>query len=66
MPKGSAAWGGVFDPAAVRMAATGGVPSLRVWDSVALRRELRELGLGWPDAELGRGFVGADASIREP
>jgi len=64
LPEGSAAWSGVFDPAAERMVTTGGLPYLRVWDFVALRRELRELGLDWLDAEPGHGFVRADGTWR--
>jgi hypothetical protein len=54
LPEVSEAWGGVFDPAAGRMATTGGFPYCRVWDFVALRRELRSLGLDWPDEAAKR------------
>ena len=60
LPEGSASGHGGFDPATGRMMTTGA--QVRVWDFVALRRELRELGLDWPDAEPGRGFIGADAN----
>lgn len=57
LPEGSAARGCVFDPSGRFMAATSSNPFLRLWDFPVLRRELRELGLDWPDAEPGRGFV---------
>ena len=61
----SVAWGGVFDPTFRLMVTTAGMAHCRVFDIVALRRELRELGLDWPDVELGRGFVGPHAALRK-
>jgi hypothetical protein len=46
------------------MVATEGLPHCRVWDFVALRRELRVLGLDWPDGKPGSGFVGVDGKLR--
>ena len=65
LPEGSIAWAGVFNPAATRMDTTRGFPYVRVWDFVALRSELRELGLDWPDAQPGLGFTGANGNQRQ-
>lgn len=64
LPESSGTWGGVFAPGATRMATTGSFPHFRVYDFVALRRELRELGLDWPGAQPGRGFVDPDGEQR--
>ena len=63
LPEGSAAWACVFDSSGRHMATTSSYPFLRVWDFPALRRELRRLGLDWPDAQPGGGFVGADSQL---
>jgi len=49
LPEGSAAWGCVFDPSGRFMATTSSDPFLRLWDFPALRHELHELGLDWPE-----------------
>ena len=64
LPEGRASWTPAFEPATGRMVTPGSFPYCRVWDFVALRRELREFGLDWPDAEPGRGFVGASGKVR--
>lgn len=63
--EGSGPWSCVFDPSGSFMATTSSHPFLRLWDFPALRRELRELGLDWPDAEPGHGFVRADGTLRK-
>jgi len=64
LPEGSLAWGCVFDPSGRFMATTGAKPFLRLWDFPALRRELRALGLDWPDGQPGKGFVGVHGRLR--
>ena len=63
LAEGSAARGCVFDPSGRLIATTSAYPFLRIWDFPALRRELRTLGLDWPDAQPGNGFVGADSQL---
>ena len=65
LAEGSASWACVFDPTASFMATTGNNPFLRVLDFPALRHELRAMGLDWPDAKPGKGFVGANGKLRE-
>lgn len=64
LPEGSDAWGCLFDPSGRFMATTSSHPFLRLWDFRMLRRELRVLGLDWPDAQPGKGFVGLDGMLR--
>ncbi|MFO1512532.1 MAG: WD40 repeat domain-containing serine/threonine protein kinase [Verrucomicrobiota bacterium] len=65
LPEGSAAWECVFDPSGRFIATTSSYSYLRVWDFPALRHELRELGLDWPDAHPVKGFHGLDDRVRE-
>jgi serine/threonine protein kinase/WD40 repeat protein len=65
LAEGSGAWACVFDPSRRFMVTTTSYPFMRLWDLPALRRELRELGLDWPDAQPGRGFVRADGTLRK-
>ena len=66
LPESSASWTPAFDHVTGRVVTPGGFPYCRVWDFAALRRELRVLGLDWPDLKPGSGFVGADDRLRAP
>lgn len=64
LPEASVSYAPAFEPASGRMVTTGGLAHCRVWDLVALRRELRQFGLDWPDAQPGHGFVGVGGKLR--